>query len=213
MLWNKWGMIQQAITFVVLFFVYTIIVLTLHRSPKPLIGLHQWRESLLNLFVTPKWYWEILLGLVLGTAISHVLLTLDILVAWIFRKNIPQWIHRADHLLPVGKSQRTWALSISIVGSILEEIIFRAFIFLAILPLWSHWIWAVLILSTIFALFHAGVQGFWSTLWIFLSSIILCQSIAAGFSIYFVSAVHIMMNINNLFLIPLLYYRKQKSQE
>ncbi len=208
MLWNKWGMIQQAIIFVFLLIIYTVIVLLLHRSPKPYPGLESWFINFKGLFVSDKWYWDIIFGIIVGTFLSHLLLAFDNLVAWLMKRDIPTWIHRADHLLPQNRKQKKWAVLISIVGSIQEEILFRGYILLAILPLWSHWLWSVLILSTFFALFHAGVQGFWSTLWIFLSSIVLCVSVAAGKSLYFAIMIHIMINLNNLILIPLIYYKK-----
>ena len=209
MLWNKSGLIQQLIVFIFLLIIYTTVIIILHRSPKPHLALNEWFTSLKGLFISSKWYWDIILGVIVGTILSHILMTFDIFVAWILKKDIPKWIHRADHLFPRTKTQKKHALIISLIGSTQEEVLFRAYILLAILPLWSHWIWSALILSTIFALFHAGLQGFWATLWIFITSIILCASIALGKSIYFVSAIHIMININNLILIPLIYYKKK----
>lgn len=213
MLWNKEVMKQQALSFVFIVMVYAVISLILHRSSSPLLGLHQWNDGFIDLFISPKWYWEIFLGIIAGIFISHSIVGLDVLVGRILRKDIRRWVHRTDYLLPVTILQKKWALSISFLASTIEEIIFRGFVLLAILPLWSHPIWAVLILSAFFALLHGGLQGFWSTVWIFLVSIVLSLSIVVGFSLYFVFAMHIIINLNNLFIIPILYYKEKKSQE
>jgi len=213
MLWNKEVMKQQVFTAVFVLAVYAVILFLLKGSFKPFLGLHRWHESFIDLFMTPKWYKEIFMGIIAGTLISHLIVGLDLLVGSIMRKDIRKWLHRTDYLLPRTSSEKKWAFSITLLASTLEEIIFRAYILLAILPIWSHPIWAVLLLSAAFALLHGSLQGFWSTVWIFLVSIALCLSIVAGLSIYFVAAMHILVNLNNLFVIPILYYKKKKNQE
>lgn len=81
---------------------------------------------------------------------------------------------------------------------------FRGFIFIAVMNLWGTWIWAALILSALFGFLHAGLQGFWSTLWIFIVSVLLCYFVVLGKSIYFLILLHMIVNITNLFILPLL---------
>lgn len=204
-LWNSLGMIQQAVMSILLLFVYVMISIIIARSVSAHPGLENWMQNLQNLFHSNSILMDIVWGALAGLGMVLLLSVLDIMVAFIGRKNIREWIHRTDYMLPVTQIQKRWALSISLSGSIVEEIMFRGFIYMAIIPLWSHWIWAALLLSAVFSLLHAGVQGFWSTLWIFMISIFLCYFVSQGGSIYFAAIAHVVINITNLFLLPLLF--------
>ncbi|MCK5816627.1 MAG: CPBP family intramembrane metalloprotease [Candidatus Marinimicrobia bacterium] len=204
-LWNSLGMIQQAVMSILLLFVYVMILIIIARSVSAHPGLENWMQNLQNLFHSNSILMDIVWGALAGLGMVLLLSVLDIMVAFIGRKNIREWIHRTDYMLPVTQIQKRWALSISLSGSIVEEIMFRGFIYMAIIPLWSHWIWAALLLSAVFSLLHAGVQGFWSTLWIFMISIFLCYFVSQGGSIYFAAIAHVVINITNLFLLPLLF--------
>ncbi|MCK4531085.1 MAG: CPBP family intramembrane metalloprotease [Candidatus Marinimicrobia bacterium] len=204
-LWNSLGMIQQAVMSILLLFVYVLISIIIARSVSAHPGLENWMQNLQNLFHSDSILTDLVWGALAGLGMVLLLSVLDIIVAFIGRKNIREWIHRTDYMLPVTPIQKRWALSISLSGSIVEEIMFRGFIYMAIIPLWSHWIWAALLLSAVFSLLHAGVQGFWSTLWIFMISIFLCYFISQGGSIYFAAIAHVVINIANLFLLPLLF--------
>jgi len=210
MLWNSMGMFQQLILFTLLLVVYVAISLIIARSTIAHPGLESWMSNLHLLFVPDSILKDVLFGVLLG--ILAVLLTtlLDTLVAFMHKEKLSEWMHRSDYLLPQTRVQKRWAWGISITGSVLEEILFRGFILLAILPLWSHWIWAALILSAVFALLHANAQNFWSTIWIYLISILLCAIIALGGSIYLAVVTHVTINVLNLFFIPAVMNRKVK---
>jgi membrane protease YdiL (CAAX protease family) len=210
LLWNKSGMIQQAVMFTLMLIVYVSISIISSRSNVVHTGFENWLQNLQKLFARNTLLHDILFGAITGLVLSIILFVMDAFVAFIVRTDVKEWIHRTDYLLPQTKKQRSWALSITLVGSIQEEIMFRGFIFLAMLPLWSHWIWAALILSGVFSLLHTSVQGFWSTLWIFVISLTLCFFVSQGKSIYFIALVHIMINLTNLFILPLMFKKRDE---
>ncbi|MEA3391577.1 MAG: CPBP family intramembrane glutamic endopeptidase [Candidatus Marinimicrobia bacterium] len=209
-LWNSLGMIQQAVMSILLLFVYVLISIIISRSVSAHPGLENWMQNLQNLFHSDSILTDLIWGAFAGFGMVLLLSVLDIIVAFIGRKDIREWIHRTDYMLPVTRIQKRWALSISLSGSIVEEIMFRGFIYMAIIPLWSHWIWAALLLSAVFSLLHASVQGFWSTLWIFMISIFLCYFISQGGSIYFVAIAHVVINITNLLILPLFFKKRDE---
>ncbi len=204
------GMIQQAVISIVLIFVYVLITIILARSASAHPGLENWIQNLQKLFAGRNIIMDLIWGMAAGLAMAIILFILDMFIAVMGRKNIRDWIHRTDYMLPVTPTQKRWALSISLSGSVVEEIMFRGFIYMAIIPLWSHWIWAALLLSAVFSLLHAGVQGFWSTVWIFMISIFLCYIISRGGSIYFAAMTHVVINITNLFILPILFKKRDE---
>lgn len=209
-LWNSLGMIQQAIMSILLLFVYVLISIIIARSASAHTGLENWMQNLKNLFRSDDILMNIVWGALTGLGLVIILSVLDVIVAIIGRKDIRKWLHRTDYMLPVTPLQKRWALSISFSGSVIEEIMFRGFIYMAIIPLWSHWIWAALLLSAVFSLLHAGVQGFWSTLWIFMISIFLCYFVSRGGSLYFAAMAHVVINVTNLFILPLLFKKRDE---
>jgi len=208
-LWNSMGMIQQAVMATVLLAVYTTIYFIVQRSYVEHPALVNWLDALHKLFSSNAILKDVALGVAAGFVMVLITAVFDILIAVIQKQNISEWIHRIDHLLPETTVQKRWALSISLVGSTIEEIMFRGFIFIALMNVWGHWIWASLIISAVFSLLHAGVQDFWSTVWIFIISMVLCAIIAMGGSIYMVVIIHIMINLSNLFILPLLFSKKK----
>lgn len=210
LLWNSLGMVQQAVMFALLLISYVSVYMLVSRAPGLHPGLESWLSSLNDLFVTDAIFKDIALGIAAGLAAVILTSVLDVLVALIGGENMRDWMHRTDHLLPETSAQKRWALIISVTGSIQEEIMFRGFIFIALIPVWSHWLWAALILSAFFSLLHAGVQGFWSTIWIFIISVMLCMAIALGFSIYMAAVMHIVINLCNLFILPLLFKKQDE---
>ncbi len=208
-LWNIKGIIQQIVMVALMAIIYIVIVNYTGRSPGVHSGLENWLQNLHALFYTNTLLRDMFVAPVMGVAIAGSLFFLDTAVGYILKKNIFNWIHRADYMLPGNKTERNWALRIAIMGSTVEEIMFRGFIFIAIVPIWTSWIWSALLLSAGFGLLHAGVQGFWSTLWIFIISLLLCFFIILGSSIYFVILLHMTINITNMFILP--YFLKRKK--
>ena len=210
MLWNSIGMYQQLIMFAILLIVYVSVFLIISRSSNPHPGMENWMNNLHSIFTSGHIIRDVLFGVILGVFAVAFTTLLDTVVAIFARVDLKEWMHRTDYLLPQTKIQKRWAWLISLSGSIQEEIMFRGFILLAIFPLWSHWIWASLILSAFFALLHASVQGFWSTLWVYLISVLLCAIIALGGSIYLAAVTHVTINVCNLFVIPkILNFRRK----
>ena len=210
LLWNATGIIQQAVMSTLLLIVYVVVSLIISRSSGAHVGLQKWMSDLQALFSFEHILRNMCYGILIGLAALVLINLLDMLIPVLGRKDIRQWMHRTDYLLPRTRTQKHWALAISISGSIQEEIMFRGFIFLALIPLWSHWLWAALIMSAFFSLLHANVQGFWSTVWIYIISVILCAVLALSGSIYIVVMAHITINLSNLFILPLLFKRQNK---
>lgn len=213
MLWNKTAFFQEVVFLAIAAIVYFISfsIYTWGRQDRPLF--FDWFRSVNAMFSDPHVLVSIGIGALAGVAIALVFSSADALVGLISAKNIREWIGRQDYLLPKTDGERKWALIVGFMGSSVEEVIFRCFIFLSLVPLWSGWLWAALILSAGFTLLHAGMQGFWSTIWIFCISFILCFSVHKGMSIYFLAATHILINYSNMFLIPLFTRTAKSSKE
>lgn len=213
MLWNKTAFIQELIFLAIALIVYLVSfsVFTWGRQDRPLF--FDWFGNVNAMFSDPHILVSIGIGAVAGIVIALIFSSADALVGLLSGKNIKKWVGRQDYLLPKTDSERKWALIIGFMGSSVEEVIFRCFIFLSLAPLWSGWIWAALILSAGFTLLHAGMQGFWSTIWIFCISLILCFGVHRGMSLYFLAAAHIMINYTNMFLVPLFTQVKKSSEQ
>jgi membrane protease YdiL (CAAX protease family) len=210
LLWNKSGMIQPIVLSALMVFTFFIILYVTRHSQIEHPGLQSWLQRLQALFFSSKVFKDILIAAILGVVFSLLLQVLDALVALLMKENIRSWLHRTDNLLPVNALQKKWALAITIVGSSVEELLFRGFIFFAMVPIWSHWIWAALVLSALFAFLHANIQGFWSSVWIFLISMILCYFVASGRSLYFIATLHIFINLTNLFILPKVFKKQDE---
>ncbi|MBN2780461.1 MAG: CPBP family intramembrane metalloprotease [Candidatus Marinimicrobia bacterium] len=206
-LWNAAGIVQQLITAALMLSAYAVVSLMVRRSPGVYPGPAAWLETLRALFDLKDLGPGILWGIPAGMLIAGILFLLDAGVGMIATYPLRHWVRRTDYMLPLTKKQKKWALGIAVSGSAVEEALFRGFFFMALLPLWSSWIWSALLLSALFSLLHAAVQGFWSTLWIFLVSLIMCLFVARGTGLYFVMAAHMAVNLTNLFVLPQLLDR------
>ncbi|HDR04938.1 MAG TPA: CPBP family intramembrane metalloprotease, partial [Candidatus Marinimicrobia bacterium] len=118
-------------------------------------------------------------------------------------------LHNADFLLPQTQKQKQNAALINISASTVEEILFRAYFFLALLNLWTHWLWAALLVSAVFALLHTNFQGFTASVWIFISSLILVWLLQTSGSIWPGVLLHFVLNSLNLFILPKMLGDKQ----
>lgn len=211
-LWNSAGLVQQLVLTAGLLIAYIVIRILTQGNPQSYPGMQNWIANLHSLFKVQYYVRDLFAAPFIGASISLLLFGLDSLAGLLQKKEMKTWVHRSDNMLPVNKTQRHWAFLITFSGSAVEEIMFRAFIFTALIPLWDTWIWSALLLSAVFSLLHAGVQGFWSTVWIFLISIVLCFLLTAGYSIYALVLIHISINLMNLFLIPYLLKRIEKDR-
>mgnify|MGYP001362385694 CR=1 FL=1 len=211
-LWNAAGVVQQLITVALMLAAYAVVSLMVRRSPGAYPGLAEWLDALRGLFTLKDLGPGILRGIPAGILIAGILFFLDAAAGLLTRKPLKHWIRRTDYMLPLTKKQKKWALGIAVSGSAVEEALFRGFFFMALLPLWSSWIWSALLLSALFSLLHAAVQGFWSTLWIFLVSAVMCFFVMRGTGIYFVMAAHMAVNLTNLFVLPPLLDRMRVSR-
>ena len=203
-LWNANGILQQIVFLLIMGLVYFIIRMLVNNAPGQYTGLERWLQFLQGMFRQSRPLQSFLTAPLIGMLAAFLLLGLDTLAGYLMRKELRTWVGRGDFMLPTDKKQRSWAFAITLLGSGVEELLFRGFIFNALLPIWDSWIWAALILSALFAFLHAGLQGFWSSLWIFIVSVLLCGFLVRGFSIYQLALIHISINLMNLFVIPFL---------
>ncbi|MDD3095546.1 MAG: CPBP family intramembrane glutamic endopeptidase [Candidatus Neomarinimicrobiota bacterium] len=204
-LWNASGIIQQLLLILIMGIAYFFVRMRISANPGEYPGFENWLQSLHNLFRFPSPPAFLLRAVLIGVGSALLLLGLDTLAGFIRKKALSTWIHRSDCFLPLNREQRNWAIAITLLGSFVEELLFRGFIFSAMLPVWNSWIWAALILSAVFSFLHAALQGFWASLWIFLISVLLCGFVVWGFSIYELALIHISINLMNLFVIPFLF--------
>lgn len=211
-LWNANGILQQFVFLLIMGWVYFIIRMLVHNAPGQYGGLERWLQFLQGMFRLSRQMSAFLTAPLIGIFIAFLLFGLDTLTGYLLKKKLQFWMRRGDFMLPVDKKQRGWALAITFLGSGVEELLFRGFIFNAILPVWDSWIWAALILSALFAFLHAGLQGFWSSLWIFIVSVFLCGLAARGRTIYELTLIHITINLMNLFIIPFLFAKIEEGK-
>jgi uncharacterized protein len=208
MLWGKAGWLQQGIYWLAAFFIFAAVWLPTYLMPSRFPALENWQNRVLNALLTADLkfiIWGIGLGLLLALlfAGAEILISKMKLEAWDKR------LHNADFLLPQTKKQKQNAALINVSASIVEEILFRGFFFLALANLWTHWLWAAVLVSAVFALLHTNFQGFTASVWIFISSLILIWLLQKSGSLWPGAVLHYMLNSLNLFLLPKLIGGKE----
>lgn len=202
LLWSKFSLLQHA-----LFWVLGIVIWW---------GLH-FLASNFGAWTLPIWKYvsrirfylftgdfnhEVIRGIFSGAIILLIITGIDLLIAKIKGERAATQILRNHYLLPRTNKQRVIAVVLGINAGIFEEIFFRGGVFFLLLFLSHSTIIAILITSAIFALLHASVQGWYSTLIIFFVGIVLNVMLLLTDSFYAPMLCHITINLGNLLVIP-----------
>ena len=138
----------------------------------------------------------------IAAAVSLIFLFFETAIALYLNEDIRIRLGKNDYLLPVTRMQKWRALGIIGIGAFIEEILFRAYLFQALLPIWDNWLWAALLVSAIFALVHTNLQGLSASIWIFITSMLLLSILIYTSSLLFAVTIHFFINFFNIFIIP-----------
>lgn len=182
-------------------------------------GLH-WLGSNTERFTLPVWRYVArvrfyfytgdfqqmaLLGALFGLVILGLILLVDVLIAKMSNQPPAHQILRNYYLLPRTNTQGFVALIVGINAGVFEEIFFRGGIFTLLFFLTNSVVTSIVITSAVFALLHAPMQGWLSTVWIFIIGILLNIIVLETGNYYAAMFCHITVNIGNLFLVPALF--------
>ena len=201
-IWGKPGLFQQVIFALVALSIWAIVTFMISLNPASHEALIEWQYRVSGLFHFNNIVTYLGLAILIAAGLSLLFLILETLIAMLKNEDITIRLQRNDFLLPVTPGQKWRALGIIFTGSLVEEILFRAYLFQALFPLWNHWIWAALIVSAIFALVHTNMQGLSASIWIFLTSMLLITILMQTSSLLYAVILHFSINFFNLFIIP-----------
>ncbi len=201
-IWGGPGLFQQLVFILIAGSVWALSSLLVSINPHTFESIISWQDRVSALLHPDELAGYLLIALILGAVLSLAFLLLEILIAFFKHQNASIRLRRNDFLLPVSRPQKLHALGIIILGASVEEMLFRAFLFEAFLPIWSTWLWSALLVSAIFALIHTNLQGLSASIWIFLTSLILVFIIQTTHSLFFAIFLHFSVNFYNLFVLP-----------
>lgn len=201
-IWGKPGFLQQGLFWALTVIIWSGISIYSHFHPDTASGLIAWQGQIKPLFNVHHIGNFLLWGIIIGTSLSIIFALADILISIVSGKNWYDSFENLDLLLPNTQKTKKNAAIIVISGSVVEEILFRGFLFFALMPLWTHWLWAAILVSAIFALIHTNLQGFSASLWIFSISMILIIVILQTHSLVFCAVIHTTVNYVNIFIFP-----------
>ncbi len=156
-------------------------------------------------FYTGDFSGQVYLGVIAGLGILGAILIVDTLTARAQGHRPVRQILRNYQLLPRTGRQQRIAMIVGINAGVFEELLFRGGVFVLMLTLTGSTPIAVLITSVLFAVLHAPMQGWYSTLWIFLAGIVLNLLLIITGAFYAPVFCHIVINVGNLFVIPALF--------
>jgi membrane protease YdiL (CAAX protease family) len=202
LLWSKYSVIQQLIFWLVGLAAWhglNWIGANYERFTLPI-----WRyvSTFRSYFFTGNMQGMILLGTICGLAILGLLVLTDYIIARSKNEKPAKHILRNYYLLPRTNKQRYIALFVGINAGIFEELFFRGALYILFFILTGSVVLGVLFTAILFAILHAPIQGWYSSLWIFMVGIFLNILILQTESYYASIFCHIVINIGNLFLIP-----------
>ncbi len=202
LIWSKLGVYQEIILLGLILTIYVISEFVYKMNPVKHHSIYEWHKRVFSIFELKDAFPFLIKGALIGILVSFMIVILEIIISKLKKENWYSNLTRNNFLLPKTKHQRKMATVIVFSGSFIEEVIFRGMIFFAILPIWNSWIWSALIVSSIFAFFHADVQGFLSSVWIFIISVILSFLIFEYQSIVIIYSTHLTINLISVFLMP-----------
>ncbi len=202
LLWSKFSVIQH-----IFFWLFAIAVW---------YGLH-WLGSTHERWTIPVWRYvsrirfylftadfnhAAIRGVIIGAALLFLITGVDYIVAKLKHQKPARQILRNYYLLPRTSKQRFIAVLLGINAGIFEELFFRGGVFILLLLLTGSTVFSLLITSAFFALLHTSIQGWYSTLWIFIVGLILNVLLIVTGSFYASMFCHITINLGNLLVVP-----------
>ncbi|MGC9512583.1 MAG: CPBP family intramembrane glutamic endopeptidase [Fidelibacterota bacterium] len=202
LVWSPIGFYQQIFLWLFTAAVPAIVWLFYSINPLKYQSLYRWLTRVGELITLENLIPDLVLGLLAGAILSLLFLLLEWLISRIKGESPTERLSRQDELIPKTSVQRRWAFAINLSASMVEEILFRAYLFMALITLWNHWLWAALLLSAIFAFVHTNIQQMSATVWIFITSLILSYFTVTRLSLIMPWGIHLSVNLMNLFIFP-----------
>ncbi|MCD6234611.1 MAG: hypothetical protein DRP86_03870 [Candidatus Neomarinimicrobiota bacterium] len=202
LVWSPIGFYQQIFLWLFTAAIPAIVWLFYSINPLKYDSLYRWLSRVGGLFTLENLIPDLVLGLLAGAVLSFLFLFLEWLISRIKGESPIERLSRQDELIPQTPVQRRWAFAINLSASLVEEILFRAYLFMALISVWTHWLWAAILLSAIFAFVHTNIQQISATVWIFITSLILSYFIVTRQSLVMPWGIHLSVNLMNLFVFP-----------
>ena len=211
LIWSKYSVIQQLVFWILAIAAWHLLQWLGGTYPQFTIPIWRYTIRVRSYFYTGDFAGMVLLGLLAGAGILAVILVGDYLVAKIRNEPPLKHILRNRHILPRTSKQQHLALLIGVNAGVFEEIFFRGGIFAFLLFVFQSTELAILVTSVIFALLHAPLQGWYSSVLIFLVGVFLNLLMLYTGSYYAPIFCHILVNIGNLFIIPAFFEQKLRD--
>ncbi len=202
LVWSRIGLYQQVFLWLFTLSIPAVAWLIHSINPIKYTGIHDWLNRILALINIEHLLVYFIEGLALGMVLSVLFLALEWIISRIKGESPRERLSRQDELIPKTSVQKRWALAINISASVIEEILFRAYLFMALITLWNHWLWAAVLVSAIFAFVHTNIQQMSATVWIFITSLVLCYFTYTHQTLIIPWGIHLSVNLINLFVFP-----------
>ncbi|MDD3806925.1 MAG: type II CAAX endopeptidase family protein [Candidatus Marinimicrobia bacterium] len=202
LVWSRIGFYQQILLWIITAAIPFFIYLFYSINPLKYTSLSNWLSRVGDIITLRRFLPDYVIGLFIGAFLSLFFLLMEWLISRIKGELPKERLSHQDELIPKTSLQRRWAFAINLSASIMEEILFRGYLFMALINLWNHWLWAALLLSAIFAFFHTNIQQMSATVWIFITSLVLCYFTVTRRSLVIPWGIHFSVNLVNLFVFP-----------
>lgn len=202
LVWSPAGFYQQVFLWLFTVSIPTVVYIVYSLNPVNRTGLYDWLFRVKELINLNHFISYLVLGLAGGIVLSFIFLFLEWFIGRIKGEETHERLYRNDELIPRTPVQKRWAALINLSASVMEEILFRAYLFMALIFVWNHWIWAALLVSAIFAFVHTNIQQLSATIWIFITSFFLCLFTVKLGGLAFPWGMHLGVNLVNLFIFP-----------
>ena len=202
LLWSKYSIIQHVVFWVIALGIWWGLHYLARTREAWTIPLWQYLSRIRFYFFTGDFNHAAVRGILIGAAILFAITGFDWLVAKLKGDPPVTQILRNHYLLPRTPKQRFIAVVLGVNAGIFEELFFRGGVFFLLLLLTRSAIFSIVVTSAVFALLHTSVQGWYSTVLIFLVGIVLNLLLLLTDSFYAPIFCHITINLGNILVIP-----------
>jgi len=202
LLWSKFSIIQHIIFWIIAIALWWGLHWIASNYEPATVPIWQYVSRIKFYLFTADFNHAAILGILTGAVLLFLITGIDFIVAKLKNQPPTQQILRNHYLLPRNSKQRFIAVLLGVNAGIFEELFFRGGVFVFLLFLTNSAVFSILVTSALFALLHTSIQGWYSTLWIFLVGITLNVLLIVTGSFYASMFCHITINLGNLLVIP-----------
>jgi len=202
LLWSKFSVIQHIIFWIIGIALWWGLHWIASNYEPVTIRIWQYVSRIKFYLFTTDFNHAAVRGILVGSMLLALITGVDFIVAKFKNQTPAQQILRNHYLLPRNSKQRFIAVLLGVNAGIFEELFFRGGVFVFLLFISNSAVFSILVTSALFALLHTSVQGWYSTLWIFLVGITLNVLLIVTGSFYASMFCHITINLGNLLVIP-----------